>query len=253
MQQHDPLILVVVQSLGDDLIHFAEIIVVEKPDLQLRTFYLQVPQFKPLASAADEINLQRFSPLLLPVRFYHRGAFSDEFILCAIVVYFTIAIVEFQYAVIQHDQEGFAEVVLLRLAVEMPVAVRGSHQVPESLLNDRIRFFAIDVADVRGGGYLLKAIQVQRFPAEKSVVEYPVRIDDLLFCNLFHFLLFLLYHFIGATGTGESVRFGPESEAHSHDIAHGLFQGVVAFERGVGIDIGMHFHIHTKPAEQVAQ
>jgi len=47
--------------------------------------------------------------------------------------------------------------------------------------------------------------------------------------------------------------FSPEIKSHSHDITHCLFQGIVTFKPGVGIDIRVYFHINIVKCEQTAQ
>ncbi len=63
----------------------------------------------------------------------------------------------------------------------------------------------------------------------------------------------LLHHLIRAARACESVGFGLEGKAHSHDIAHSFLQGVVAFEVRVGIDIRVYFHVYSIEGKYPAQ
>jgi len=62
-----------------------------------------------------------------------------------------------------------------------------------------------------------------------------------------------LNHLVRAARRRKCIRLGFEHKAHAQDIAHGFFEGSIALEVRVGIDICMDFQFYVVFIEQVAK
>lgn len=63
----------------------------------------------------------------------------------------------------------------------------------------------------------------------------------------------LVADLVSTATAGEGFGLGLEGETHAQDVAHRLAQGLIALKVRVGVDVGMHFHVHIIPVEEVAK
>ena len=62
----------------------------------------------------------------------------------------------------------------------------------------------------------------------------------------------LIHYLISATAAGKSFRLGFKSKPHPQYITHCFAQGFITFKMGIGVYVGMHFHVNIKHGKQIA-